>query len=419
MKKFYFTIVLALIAASCTNKIEGVFSQNASERINALEQECFDLLLSSENGWLIQYYPSSSRAYGGFTFAAVFEESGDVTVTADFAADPSATITSHFSINTSNGVCLSFDTYNEYIHYLSDPDYFSSNAYGGDFEFAFVGGDTEELTFRGIKTDNIIRFIALDTDIVSAMQQVVEIKNEDKSFTMYVLSDGTELEGDADGYNLITYLEDPDDPYSTVTVPYAYSLTGITFYEPAELQGQLVQDFTWDASSLSFISNEEDTSVQIFGQRHENYISYTGYLGDYTFVYSDGSRTLTLVENVYGTSYLLENFFDYSPVVTYTPSGYLTIFAQYLGPYGENYAWLCPYDYSAGYYTWSTSVGLNLVNNGNDPDNLSFTFEDNGAWGSYTATAFLIREFSSQTASSSTSVATIMRIRPSRMTKIN
>jgi hypothetical protein len=104
-----------------------------------------------------------------------------VTVTGDVApnttGDYTKTITSHYSINSSSSVVLSFDTFNDYIHYWSDPDPYSKNKFEGDFEWAFVEGDAKQMIFRGIKTDNKIIFTALETDIVSAMKGVFDTKN--------------------------------------------------------------------------------------------------------------------------------------------------------------------------------------------------------------------------------------------------
>ena len=424
MKRFYFIIVLALVTASCSQKIDSVFSQSASERLSAFEQECLDLLLSSENGWLIQYYPSSTREYGGFSLAAVFDDSGNVTIASD--SDPYSPITSHYSINTANNVCLTFDTYNEYIHYYSDPDYSGSNEFGGDFEFAFLGGDSEELTFRGIKTGNTIKFTALETDIVTAAEQIMNIKEalEDNLIAMYESPFGTKLERQTRGYNLIAYTQDPDDSYSTITIPYAYSENGMTFYEAVEIDGVLVQDFTWDESTLTFTSNE-DSWLQLKGTIHDNYRSYEDYIGTYTFVYydqyygTDISRAVTLTQNVAGSTYTLSDIsvdYGYSVVVDYSPYGYyLTIYSQYVGTFNNYYyIWFCPVS-SDGYVTWSTSAGVNIVNRSNNDAFIVMTFEDDGAWGP----EFMLYAFYSSTPSSSTAAGYLEYMTPYTLVKIN
>ena len=88
MKKIFLisaAAVMALSTVSCVNEIEDVFPVSSSERLSQKERECLDLLLSSPQGWLIQYYPASTREFGGCTFAAVFNDDGSVTVTSEQA----------------------------------------------------------------------------------------------------------------------------------------------------------------------------------------------------------------------------------------------------------------------------------------------------------------------------------------------
>lgn len=408
MKRSYFILsvaVAALFAGACTNEIEDVFPQTAAQRLNEAEQECLDLLLSSENGWFIQYYPSSGREYGGFSFSARFDDEGNVTMTSELAADPAVTATSHYSINTSTSVTLTFDTYNSYFHSLSDPDIYGTNALGGDFEFAFESGDESRIVFRAIKTGNRIVFTALDdnTDVVAAISNVLDMKNQ--YFMSYTLGEGIEMECDPNGYNCLYYTPDPENPYDVRDVPFSYSVDGLTFYDPVDAGGVEVQDFVWNGETERYVSRE-DPSVELVGVRNPMYMAYEDYLGTYNLMSGTSAvMEVTLEPDVEGSTYTMNGFFGFSPTVTWTPSGYLTLMAQYLGPYGSNYAWLCPwgldFDAGTGSFTWSTSVGFNLVNSGTDPDNLVLTAEGNSDVAGVTANSILVALFSSQTPSSS------------------
>ena len=418
---YIFTTILAAVSlSSCFNEIEDVFPQSSTERLTQEEQECLDLLLSSEQGWLVQYYPSASRTYGGFAYAMKFGEDGNVTVAFEQASDPEVTVTSHYSINGSSSVTLTFDTYNDYIHALSDPDFYGGNTFEGDFEFAFIDGSSERIEFRGIKTGNRIVFIALDaeTDIISAINNVLDMKNQ--YFMSYNLGGSIAMECDPQGYNNLYYTPDPQNPYAVQEVPFAYSVDGLTFYEPVPVGAGSVQDFAWNEEKECFVS-KEDASVELVGERNPMFMDYEDYLGTYTLNYNrNASIEVTLTPAEYGSTYYMEGFFGYTPVVSWTPSGFLSLLCQYLGQDGSYYVWLCPWDGATGYYTWSTSVGFNLVNNGTDPDNLVLTFEDNGAWGSYQATSILIYAFSSQTASSSTGLGYLEQVpSPTTLVKNN
>ena len=237
MKRSYFILsvaVAALFAGACTNEIEDVFPQTAAQRLNEAEQECLDLLLSSENGWFIQYYPSSGREYGGFSFSARFDDEGNVTMTSELAADPAVTATSHYSINTSTSVTLTFDTYNSYFHSLSDPDIYGTNALGGDFEFAFESGDESRIVFRAIKTGNRIVFTALDdnTDVVAAISNVLDMKNDN----ITAILPGGSTDKDLTILKRSSYLDYNGQVEGTVSV------TGATLNKSNQINGRVLSD---------------------------------------------------------------------------------------------------------------------------------------------------------------------------------
>ncbi len=402
MKKLFLIPILALTLAlsGCVNEVEEVFETPASERLDQMMKECQQLLTAAEHGWMIQYYPSSSLAYGGSTYAAKFEQNGDVTVTGDVApnttGDVKKTVTSHYSINSSSSVVLTFDTFNDYIHYWSDPDPYSDNKFEGDFEWAYVEGDAKQMIFRGVKTDNKVVFTALDTDIVSAIESVVNLKYEvsDKLYMGYKMDGGAELYDDA-LYSVLTYYPDGNTQGAYRKIPYAYTPTGITFYDPVTINGVTVQNFAWqdgafvatDAKSASGAATE----AKIEGFHSEEFIHYDDFIGDWTIVRNGVSMDVTLTEKVRYQSYTLSKIAGFDLEVGYSKTdGSLSIVFQYVGRYktgGINYyAYMCPWDAKPGYLTWTQGVGFVLKNIGEDGQ-LVMEFRDNGKWGSYTCTS--------------------------------
>lgn len=395
-----------LLSVACVNQVEEVFDTKASERLEQTMLECQSLLTSAEYGWMIEYYPDSNQSYGGSTYAAKFENNGDVTVTGEVAqeisGDVSKTITSHYSINSSSSVVLTFDTYNEYIHYWSDPDDYSGNVYDGDFEFAFESGNAEEMIFRGIKTGNRIVFTALDTDIVTCVQQIVAIQNEvvDNLYLGYRWDDGnsTGIElYDDDNYNLLAYYPDGDTSGAYETIPYSYTSEGIGFYQPATINGITVQNFKWENNT--FVSTDAvdasgtPVNVALSGFHCDNFMHYDTFIGSYLLKYGSTEVPVTLTEKVRYSSYTLSGLGDYDLTIGYSKSdATLSLCSQYIGTYGSYYIWCCPWDADSGYLTWTTTVGFTLSHNA-DPDNLVLTFADNGVWGSYTANSILYYEF--------------------------
>lgn len=405
MKKLFLIPIfaLALLLSSCVNKVEEVFDVPASERLEQTMIECQKLLTSAEYGWMIQYYPSEGLSYGGSTYTAKFEANGDVTVTGDVApnttGDYTKTITSHYSINSSSSVVLSFDTFNDYIHYWSDPDPYSKNKFEGDFEWAFVEGDAKQMIFRGIKTDNKIIFTALETDIVSAMKGVFDTKNlvVDRLYKGYRWNGGEiELYEDAQ-YSIMTYYPDGNTEGVYEKIPYAYTSDGITFYNPVTIDGTTVQNFKWEDGK--FVAKDAKTAsgaaseATIEGFHDEGFIHYDDFLGDWELNINGALSTVTMKEKVRYQTYTLSKIGGFDVEVGYSKTdGTLSLTYQYVGRYKSGssnyYAYLCPWDAGAGYLCWTAGNGF-VLNNIGEGDQLVMEFKDNGKWGSYVCNSIL------------------------------
>ncbi len=432
MKKIVYTALLALAATglgACTTEVEDAFDTSASERIEQKTLECKTLLTSAEYGWMIEYYPDSQQSYGGSTYAAKFDTDGSVTVTGQIAVeisgDVTQTVTSHYSINASSSVLLTFDTYNEYLHYWSDPDFFGGNDFDGDFEFAYVSGNAQEMIFRGIKTGNRIVFTALEEELVSSIQSIADIENAvaDKLYYAYRWNAGeataaqADEEGNEEGNeegdgeetpventpvlyssdegNLLTYYPDGDLEGAYETYPYAFTSEGIRLYNPVTIDGITVQEFAWDDEAEHFVSiDAKDAAgtaktVTLDGFHADGFLHYDQFIGTYSVPcfssYYERNTTLrvTLTEKSRYHSYTLHGLdaagmFDIE--VAYSKTGMLSINTQGAGTYRGMAVMLCPLT-TDGYLTWSPVAGFNLTHN-NDLENLVLTFRDNGMYSS-------------------------------------
>ena len=92
--------------------------KDPSERLQEATAKYMDVLTSAPNGWAMTMY--GDLDFGGFNVLCKFEKNGKVTIANEkFAADTTAV--SHFKLEQSSGVVLSFDEYCELFHYFSDP----------------------------------------------------------------------------------------------------------------------------------------------------------------------------------------------------------------------------------------------------------------------------------------------------------
>lgn len=89
-------------------------------------------LVSSEQGWLMEFYPESNQKYGGYSFIMQFDNNQQVTVYSEIA-DGSAK--SYYSVIAEDGPVLTFDTYNPIKHYFDTPNSSRYQAYEVEVEY--------------------------------------------------------------------------------------------------------------------------------------------------------------------------------------------------------------------------------------------------------------------------------------------
>jgi len=119
--KILLGIAILGLMTSCLKDQEDTFDKPSAQRAEESIAANYQILAGAEHGWLMQYYPSPYRTYGGYNVFMKFTADGKVTVASDID-DPEATAESNYKITQSAGVVLSFDTYNEIFHLFSTPD---------------------------------------------------------------------------------------------------------------------------------------------------------------------------------------------------------------------------------------------------------------------------------------------------------
>lgn len=175
--------VAALGFTACSGEEDDLFDMSAAERLNAAKDLYSSRLMAQPNGWAMQFYPTYDNEAPngkGYLLLTRFNK--------DFTADVCGYIwpywsedqvgqagssetewrvhylnlyretTAFWEIITDNGPVLSFNTYNDNMHYFSDPDYRSSDSehgtgFGGDYEFIVVEApdDASYMMLKGKK----------------------------------------------------------------------------------------------------------------------------------------------------------------------------------------------------------------------------------------------------------------------------
>lgn len=252
MKKIYnilFTLIAILSFTSCSNDIDEVFDKPSAERVNDAIAEYKTVLTSAENGWLMKYYPKANTKYGGYNLLLKFGTDGNVTAMSDaLGADTKAT--SHYKLEQSASIVLSFDEYNKVIHFFSDPanpDGIGDNGKGmeGDLEFRVLTATADSVVMLGKKrgTKIVMTPMAKDADWTETINQIDGLEQE-MQFPRYTCEVNDVKYVATSSYRTITFTSSNAEDGST-TIPYIVTDKGIEFYKPITLNGVTIKGFNY------------------------------------------------------------------------------------------------------------------------------------------------------------------------------
>lgn len=166
MKKIFnlFTFLAAiLLATACSPEVDDLFDKSSSQRMSEAINNTKDILTTPTDGWVMHYYGSSM--YGGYNVLCKFDKNDRVTVASEVAGKDS-TFTSHYKIEQSQGVILSFDEYNDIFHYFSDPHNPDKNGLDGkgmlgDLEFRVMKASADSIILKGKKHNSRVVMLPL------------------------------------------------------------------------------------------------------------------------------------------------------------------------------------------------------------------------------------------------------------------
>lgn len=252
MKKIYnilFTLIAVLSFTSCSNDIDEVFDKPSAERVNDAIAEYKTVLTSAENGWLMKYYPKANTKYGGYNLLLKFGTDGNVTAMSDaLGADTKAT--SHYKLEQSASIVLSFDEYNKVIHFFSDPANpagIGDNGKGmeGDLEFRVLTATADSVVMLGKKRGAKIVMTPMtkDADWAETINQIDGLEQE-MQFPRYTCEVNDVKYVATSSYRTITFTSSNAEDGST-TIPYIVTDKGIEFYKPITLNGVTIKGFNY------------------------------------------------------------------------------------------------------------------------------------------------------------------------------
>ena len=262
-----------LLLTSCLKDQEDLFPESASERTTKYLENAQKVLTSSENGWVLNYYPDRDLSYGGYVYTLKFDQD-NVEVFSEISSEDVPSIKSTYQLKNEDGPVLTFDTYNEYMHLFATPHGSSGaggyEAYDGDFIFIVmnISEDQNTITLKGNRSGNIMymhRLVGEET-AESYMNKIKNIKKE-MIFKNYEIVFNTDTVTaiyqrsvqKSGGKFTFTYMEDGE--VVNASTPVILTLDGITFKDTLNILGHKITGLKYVAGATEDIPAINDQSI--------------------------------------------------------------------------------------------------------------------------------------------------------------
>lgn len=273
---------------SCLFKQDDFFDASSADRATANVEKCTELLQSSPNGWLLEYYVGANYSLGGITLLCKFD---DLKVTmASTLATPNVpagiSINSLYQVKSEQSTMLTFDSYNELIHVFGAPTGSGNDAnsnMGGDYEFIIMNATDNEITLQGKKYGNTMTMTRIPADL-KWKEYIKEVNNIEENAYLY------QFDANIDGKSAGTFsrsnytLTFKSTEGSSTTIPFIFTPDGLRFREPVSIGGKKVQHFKWDNPSLTFTCTDDGAQgVKLASFYPKDYLFYEDFIGAYTF----------------------------------------------------------------------------------------------------------------------------------------
>lgn len=411
MKKkviLYLLIALpALLLQSCLHDQDDVFSEASSLRLQKAVENAQTALVNNQRLWVMDYYPREEQYYGGYPIVLKFE-SGKVTAwrlkeeDEKTASDPSIIVedASDYKVTNDYGPVLTFDTYNDAIHYFSTPRNTSAwyQAMRGDFEFVVDSVGLDKIKLHGKKSQNIMYLRALNVEPVDYLTQLANLSDDFIFSTSTVNINGvdTPVAFDLDYKQLV--LNPGTD--SERSVAFCFTNTGMRLYKPLMVDGVYTDFFTVNLASETMTpSNGSQKSYPL--KRTPGYMKYEEWGGDFTMTYRAAANgeiqtTTVTLELVGDKRYILMKNLNptYDLTLVYNRSlGTIDWSCQRITTLEDgNYILAANWDVAAGSVNYTTSYGMRAIWN---EARQTYLWTDRGQWSGHPVLGFIPYVFNS------------------------
>lgn len=372
-KKSLLFIVIPLLFASCFLEEKNLFDETTTERKLAAIEEYTQILKSADNGWVFECFPHKTQAYGGYNYLVKFGDVDSVYASFGYIRNPEI-LQSLYEVKYDYGTMLSFNTYNEYLHYFAEGRNTGTlyQGYGGEYEFMCMNYDDANgiLKLKGKRTSNYLTMTKLADNVIwnEYLDAVNKTETQWNNAYYLVYVDGVQIGTAYKEGRIITFSSTENGEELSVTASLIYRPDGnIHFYDPVEIGGVKVQNFKFDSTSDTITSTDTGTKIVLEVTVPEGFTSFKDYLGDWTLTDAYGDEySVTFTQDVFNQSYIMTSD-EWEFLVKWnwssTNSGRkLNVYCQQLGTSGTNLILLLPaYLNATGGVSFWTTIGTSYA----------------------------------------------------------
>ncbi len=284
--------VVITTMSSCRFVEDDYFDESASLRVERTNKELQDILVTPENGWIMQYFCGVGVAhFEGFNLFAHFDTSGKVTLASNHRmlrngnAGQYKESTSLYSLLLEDGPVLAFNTWNDVLSPFVDPVspysapaalYKDGAGMQGDNNFSIISYNDDEIIMHGERYKGQVRLIKCeqpwqdyiaDTEAMKAKISSTSIPNyyviSDEE-TKYFLTEGNTSKMIDRGLvsGRVQFSEDLTNPVHLDSLACVFTPTGIRFEKKDSVGLHPFQEFTLNEDETALVN--EDGTIRVF-----------------------------------------------------------------------------------------------------------------------------------------------------------
>ncbi|QAR31271.1 DUF4302 domain-containing protein [Ornithobacterium rhinotracheale] len=234
----YLFLFLAIFSGCAGFEDDDLFGEPASKRLEQNRLDILSELESSSEGWLLQYFPHPNQIYGGINYFLKFKE-GKVVATIE---GTQGEVESSYQIISRGGSVITFNQYNELLHKYAVPSGAKPEGDQGDFEFLVLSYENGVYNLKGLRTGNYCRLLKINENVQSLESKIDQVKAT--SLDGLIFNEETNLKGEiSKSTKQISF----DTENGVLSQRFIYTENGIRLYDPITINGNVYQEFVWNA----------------------------------------------------------------------------------------------------------------------------------------------------------------------------